>query len=496
VRQAIERHRMLSAGDLAIVAVSGGPDSMCLLDVLASLSGELGIRLHAAHLHHHMREQADSDARMVAGFAGSLDIPCTVGHADVPGFARDTGVGIEEAGRMARYRFLREVKRETGAQKILLGHNLNDQAETVLMRLFRGGGTEGLAGIPPLKDDLARPLLSIPRRLIEEYCRERNVPTILDVYNLDLRYTRNVVRHRVLPDLAAQFNPSLVETLARVATAMRWDADFLGALASDAFLGVSSMQGRVTAVDRRAIRDMPPTLSSRVLEQAWRECAGSSANLPLDRVEELVLGPKKTVSLPEGVTAEKALDIVRFYPRPQKGFEVDLVAPGETDVPQLGLSVVARVVSVAAGVAEGGVPGSGAGARETSAGEPARVDAPAPWLVEPVARLDYNKIRGRIWIRTRRDGDRFAPLGMAGKEQKLQDFFVQRRVPRFYRDFVPVLVCGDKIVWVMGLRLSEEFKVVSETKRILEVEVRPYLRRSRNYATIWRSCPTSGRVYS
>ena len=488
---------MLSAGDLAVVAVSGGPDSMCLLDVLASLAGELGIHLHTAHLHHHMRAQADSDARMVASFSDGLGIPSTVGHADVPAVARDLRVGVEEAGRVARYRFLREVKRETGARRIALGHNLNDQAETVLMRLFRGGGTEGLAGIRPARDDLMRPLIYVPRTLIEQYCLERNIPTVLDVYNLDLRYTRNLVRHRVLPELAERFNPSLVETLARVATAMRWDADFLGALASDAFSGASSMQGRVTAVDRRDLEDMPPALSSRVLEEAWRECAGSSANLPLDRIEELMLGSRKAVSLPEGVTAEKALDVVRFYPRPPRTFETDVVVPGETGVPQLGLSVITRIAeakdfeaSLAGGRGIQSASSACAGQGETGA----RVHAPPPWLVEPVACLDYNKLMGGARLRTRREGDRFAPLGLGGREQKLQDFFVHKRIPKFYRDFVPILVSGDDIVWVMGLRISDRFKVVSSTERILEVEIRPYLRPSRNYATIWRSCPASGRV--
>ena len=476
---------MVSSGDLVVAAVSGGPDSMCLLDVLASMAGDLGIRLHVAHLNHHMRPEAAGDARMVQDFSNSLGVPCTVGDADVLAVARGLGVGVEEAGREARYKFLRQVKEELGAQRIALGHNLNDQAETVLMRLLRGAGTQGLAGIPPVNGDVIRPIIDVPRKLTEEYCVERNIPTMLDVYNLDPKYTRNAVRLEVLPDLAERFNPSLVGTLSQVATVMRWDADFLGSVAKEAFLGISTKQARMTLVDRQALDALPPALSSRVLESAWRECSLSEANLPLERVQELLWSAENTISLPEGVIAEKTGDALRFYPKPPVGIELVLQVPGQTEVPELGISVSARTV-------QGPGPLLAARARQ-SGGAP---DGYPPWLAEPVARLDYNKIRGSLTLRTRREGDRFRPLGMGGSEQKLQDFLVQRKVPKFYRDFVPVLSSAADIVWVAGLRLSEEFKVVDSTGCMLEVEVRPYLRCSRNYATIWRSCPTSGRVYS
>ncbi len=476
---------MVTSGDLVVVAVSGGPDSMCLLDVLAAVAPDLGIKLHVAHLNHHMREQAPRDAEMVSRFAQGLGVPCTVGHADVPGLAREMGVGVEEAGRVARYRLFRQVKEESGARRIALGHNLNDQAETVLMRLFRGAGTEGLAGIPPVNGDIIRPLIGVPRTLIEEYCRERNIPTILDVYNLDPQYTRNVVRLEVLPDLARRFNPSLVETLSSVATAMRWDAEFVGALAEEAFLGISTMQARMTTVDRAALEGLPPALSSRVLESAWRECSGSRDNLPIERVQELLWSAEKIVSLPHGVTAEKGKATLRFYPRPAGDLDIQVPVPGEIEIPALGISLSTRTVA-----------GSGPFlVNQAKKGRRAPEGYPA-WLVEPVATLDYNRIGEPLRLRTRREGDRFTPLGMAGREQKLQDFLVHSKVPRFYRDLVPVLSSGDDIVWVAGQRLSEKFRVDDNTSCMLEVEVRPYLRRSRNYATIWRSCPTSGRVYS
>jgi len=476
---------MAVSGDIWVVAVSGGPDSMCLLDVLCSLAPDLGIGLHVAHLNHHMRDQAPKDAEMVRVFAESLGVACTTGDADVHDIAQKRGIGVEEAGREARYAFLRQVKTRLGAHKIALGHNLNDQAETVLMRLFRGAGTQGLAGIPPVNDDIVRPIIGVARRLTEEYCVERNIPTMQDVYNLDPKYTRNAVRLTVIPDLEKRFNPSLVESLGDVATALRWDSALLEEMAKEAFLGVSMKLARITSVNRADLESMPPALSSRVLESAWRECSLCSGNLPLQRIQELLWSSENVNSLPGGVTAEKSGGLVVFYPKPPSGLEVPLLENGVTEVPDLGVSFVTRTIL-------------GTGAYLTEEARKVRnVPLGYPsWLVEPVAALDRDKLKGPLVVRTRRRGDRFRPLGMEGREQKIQDFLVQRKVPKFCRDFVPVIEDGADIVCVAGLRLGDDFKIDNSTTCMTEVEVRPYLRCSRNYATIWRSCPTSGRVYS
>lgn len=476
---------MASAGDTWVVAVSGGPDSMCLLDVLHSLSSELGISLHAAYLHHHMREQASGDAAMVQSYAEGLGVGFTIGHAQVNEIAESRRIGVEEAGRDARYAFLREVQKQTAAKKIALGHNLNDQAETVIMRLLRGAGTQGLAGIPPANEDIVRPLIGVSRHLIEEYCKERNIPTIVDVYNLDPRYTRNAVRLSVLPDLEKRFNPSLVENLGQVAQVLRWDSALLEQLATDAFLGISVRQGRLTSVDRTALASLPPAISSRVLELAWRECSSSTGNLPLLHIQELLESSENVNSFPEGVIAEKSGERVVFYPRPPSALEVSLPSEGEVSVPELGVTFVTRIKRGSSGL----LREEACKVAELPSGYPL-------WLTEPFARVDCETLKGPLVVRTRRPGDRMRPLGMGGSEQKVQDLLIQRRVPKFARDFIPIVESGGDIVCVAGLRLDERFKVSGSTTCMTEVEVRPYLRCSRNYASIWGSYPTSGRVYS
>jgi len=476
---------MIDPGDLVICAVSGGPDSMCLLDSLLILSKDLNFSLHVAHLHHHMRgEEADRDAEMVSRFARDRGIPVTVGHEKVLEMAKRLCVGIEEAGRIARYRFYNSLKEKIGAQKIAVGHNMNDQAETVFMRLMRGAGTKGLAGIPPINNGIIRPLIEVPREYTEKYCEERNLPTVSDVYNFALVYRRNLVRHKIFPKLSKLFNPSLVQTLSDVARVLRWDSDFLEKEASRAFCRHSFKEGKITLVDTKFVQEHPPAISSRVFEKAWRECAGKESNLDILHILRLLESDKVIVSLPEQVIAKKEGRFVEFYPCPPRKLQVRVQVPGITEVPELGLSVQTRVFRKKEGV----------GSFVCQLLEHRKDRVKSFFMVEPRVYVDYNKCKGQIWLRTRRPGDRFAPFGMGGKQKKLQDFFISAKVPRFYRDFVPIFTSGEEIVWVGGFRLSERFKLDENTGNILEIEIRPYLRYSQNCATICWSAPTTGRV--
>ncbi|HHY75751.1 MAG TPA: tRNA lysidine(34) synthetase TilS [Firmicutes bacterium] len=479
VRETVRRYRMFSGGGLVLVAVSGGPDSMCLLHVLSRLRRELSIELRVAHLHHHMRREADRDAEMVEEFARSLGIPTTVGHADVLALAREMGTGVEEAGREARYRFFRELRDKTGARWIALGHNQNDQAETVLMRLMRGSGARGLAGISPVNGDIVRPLINVPREWIEDYCREHGIPTMVDSYNLDLKYTRNSVRYKTLPELAALYNPSIVETLASVAESLRLDSDFLDNKAREAFDKYTCRHGRITLVKTDGLKTLHPAIALRVLDMAWKEVSGGDGNLGLGHARKIFEGGAEAVSLPERATAVLQGDFVVFYPEAPRYFERRLDVPGETFVPELGVILSAQILD----------PPDVEEIRLLP--DKSKCANSVPWLErEDVAFLHY-EVRGSenagevpFCVRIRRPGDRFQPLGMGGKEQKLKDYFTQRRVPKFYRDFVPIISRGDKIAWVGGFRLDERFKVTKGSQKVLRIEVKRSLRCSRNCVNI------------
>lgn len=473
VSSTVQEHNMIRPGETVICAVSGGPDSMCLLDSLHILSDKFDFSLQIAHLHHHMRgEQADKDAELVVDFGKSRGIPAAVGHEQVFDLAETLGVGVEEAGRIARYQFFFELQSKIGANKIALGHNMNDQAETVIMRLARGAGTQGLAGIPPVYGSVIRPIIYVTRGLIEEYCRERNLPVITDVYNFDLKYTRNMVRYKVLPELKKMLNPSMIETLSQTARVLRWDADFLEQQAQEAFFKVSMQEGRVTLVDEERLLRLPPALSSRVLEQAWRECTGDTGNLEVSHILRILRHRDDTVSLPREVTVHRHRGYVGFYPAPPQGLDIAVKVPGVTPVPELGLSVATKVLDK---------PEDFELARYRSE----QVSGPASFfMLELNVLADYNKCTDGIRLRTRKPGDRLAPLGMKGKQKKIKDLLISMSIPRYYRNFIPIFTSGESIVWVGGLRLSEQFKVESSTQKVLEIQIEPLLRHSLNCATI------------
>lgn len=469
VASTIREYNMIEPGHTVICAVSGGPDSMCLLDSLYLLSEGLGFSLFVAHLHHHMRgEQADKDAQLVVDFARSRGIPVEVGHAEVFKLAETLQIGVEEAGRIARYDFFFELMEKTGAHRIALGHNMNDQAETVIMRLLRGAGTRGLAGIPPVNGPVIRPIIQVPRDLIEQYCRKRNLPVITDVYNYDLKYTRNLVRYKILPELAEIVNPSLVETLAETARVLRWDADLLEAQAEAAFRSVSMKEGRVTLVSEEGLQQLPKAIGSRVLEKAWRECTGKTDSLEVSHILRLLQDEQDTVSLPGKVTAHRHRGHIGFYPMPPEDLDIPIQIPGRTFVPELGITVKTRVFDN---------PGAGYCKHRFA-------QQKSFFMLELKAWADYNKCEGELRLRTRRPGDKFAPLGMQGSKKRVKDLLISMRVPRYYRSFVPIFVSGDKIVWVGGFRLSEQFKVEPESCQILEIELEPLLRSRQNCATI------------
>ncbi len=518
VRRMMTRYGMVQAGELVVVGVSGGPDSMCLLDCLIHLAPLFGIRLWVGHLHHGMRgADADRDARMVSEFACGRGIPVTVGRRDVPGLARSRGVGLEEAGRVARYSFLRELAGKVGAAKIATAHNRNDQAETVLMRLFRGSGAAGLAGIPPVRDGIIRPLLEVARAEIEKYVRERNLPVTTDVYNFDMRYARNKLRHELIPMLSKEFNPAIVDALSDTATLLRWDEEFLNEQASRAFCDSSFSEGRITYVSTEALSFQPLALSSRMVRKAIAEVLRKPKTPESKRILSFLYSLKersrKLYDLGMGVRARDEGDFVAFFPPAPNNVSVELEVPGLTPVPELGVIVRTWLVKpeeacplrdailrgetrfrrevpwdqrtpYIAGARCGYYPVQGARGTE---------DMPGRIFLERRVFIDYNKLRHglsgemRLLVRNRRPGDRMKPLGMRGNSKKLQDLFVSVGLFRWYRDFIPIVERQGDIVWVAGIRLDERFKVDAETQILLGMEIEPSLRYQGNCANIGES---------
>lgn len=220
VRKWIERHKLVGRGDVILAACSGGPDSVALVHLLAGLRQEYGFSLAAAHVNHLLRgAESDADAVFVADFCGRLGLPLYQGSVDVRAFMSETGRSLEDAARVLRYRFLRETARGLGGAKIATGHHRDDQAETVLLNLFRGAGGAGLAGIHPAANGVIRPLLSVSRAGIEAYCRDNKLGFRTDSTNLETDYQRNYLRRELMPVLARRFNANIAATLCQIGRA-------------------------------------------------------------------------------------------------------------------------------------------------------------------------------------------------------------------------------------------------------------------------------------
>lgn len=460
-RQALQARSVPAQAKRLLVAVSGGADSVALLVVLRQLAPRLKLQLKVVHVHHGLRAaEADADARFVRALARRLKLPCVVKRVCVGDVARARGISVEMAARAVRYDVLVDVARRWGARggavAIVTAHTADDQAETVMLRLARGAGPRGLAGIPPVRVThgirILRPLLGVWRREIAAYLHERRQPWREDGSNTDRAMLRNRVRHDVLPALAAALNPRVAEALVRTAELLREDDACMEDLARTALAEVASADG---ALDVARLRDRHRAVRRRVIRLWLAENGSDPEHLTFAQVDavDALAGQSRgagAVSLDGGervVRRGGALRAARPAAR-AKDFAAFLELPGVTQIPEVGIVVCARQgtrILRKRGQVVGALPAS--------------------------VSLSWRKLgRRRLVLRAWRAGDRLSPLGMDGS-QKLQDIFVNAKVPAEARHAIPILVCGRDVVWIPGHRLARGWEVSGPGARILEITV-------------------------
>jgi tRNA(Ile)-lysidine synthase len=434
-------------GDRLVVAVSGGADSMVLLDVLVRLAPRLGLRLHVAHIHHGLRgTSADRDAALVAAEAARYEVPLSVERLEPAMRARGTSVQVW--ARSARYASLEAIRRRVRAAWILTAHNRNDQAETVLLNLLRGAGPRGLAGIPPARGHILRPLLGLWRADIERYAAARGVRFREDPSNRSVAYRRNRIRRRLLPLLAREYNPRIAEVLAALAEQAREDDDAL--TSQVAALGGAAVRtrGRAVGVNRRALSSTPPAVARRMFQEAFRQATAGGHGLTrrhLGALARLADGGG-AVPLPGGLSATASAQYV-------------WIVPGERGTRRFGAGVrparrdTGPGVTLPPGRWVRWAPGRCSVRVRRATGSEIRVSRRNPYREILHVKVLDEPLRLRGW----RAGDRFQPLGLRGRK-KLQDFFVDAKVPREARPRVPLLLAGDRIAWVVGHRIADEFR--------------------------------------
>ncbi len=483
VRDSLERHHLVSPGEVIVVGVSGGPDSLCLLHVLYCIRADYRFKLHVAHLHHGIRgNDADKDAGFVRALAADWDLPCSIERVDVPALSRKHGIAIEEAARQARYSFLWRVAQSTASPCVAVGHNADDQAETVLMHWIRGAGLAGLRGmlpVTPLADYrlvetsnlgsralnplLVRPLLGVSRSDIEAYCAHHGLEPRFDRSNLDRTYFRNWLRHEVLP-LLASHNPNIREVVRRSASVLADDYELLRSIVLEVWARVVCEETRESITfDLAGWRELPVSLQRSIVREAVLRLRRSLRNLGFVHVENAV-GVARDGTAGAQATLPRGLALTVGYERLVLG-SVD-AAPLLPDWPLLATD---------SGVVPVGSPGSTSlpgSAWRLDIQVVARSDLPDGWESNSDpwrAFVDGRVVCGRLWLKTRQPGDRFQPLGMGGRAVKLSDFLTNQKVPRAVRDRLPLLVTDTHIAWVCGYRVDERVRIRASTEEVLIV---------------------------
>lgn len=447
----IRKQGLLKEGEPVVAAVSGGPDSVALLLVLNQLRHALALDLVAAHLNHQLRgRDSDGDQEFVDRLCREQGVALFVKRCATRSQAKQAGRNLEDFARLQRYEFLFEVARRQGA-RVATGHNLNDQAETFLMKLVRGAGPGGLSGIYPLRVNcgdppvtVIRPLLRCKREDILGYLGRQGQEFRRDQSNEDLSLDRNWVRGQLVPMLARQLNPGLLLTLGRTAGLFREIEDFLSEEGRKAWGRCGSQDGRDVLLEIPRLETQPPILQKEVVREAIRQCKGSLRDVSLQHVEEAIAlargGSGKQLHLPGQVRAQKEFQQLRFSTAPSPAlFSYPLPVPGEVRVPEVGKQVLTRRVSAEQ------VPGGG---------------------------VLFAFEGERLTVRNRRPGDRYR-TSLKSPERKLKKLLWERRIPRSRRDRLLVLEGDGQLVWVEGFAPAASFQVdgVRKDRTVVEVKV-------------------------
>ena len=438
VYDTIGKFHMFPQDAKIIVGLSGGADSVALLHVLCQKMDEWNIT--AVHIHHGLRgEEADRDALFAEAFCRKLGVPFVLKKVDVKAESRLRRMGEEEAGRALRYEIFRELAGEDGY--IAVAHHRKDQAETILMRLCRGTGLTGLAGMAPVRENICRPLLFCSREEVEQYCLENGLEWREDASNQEDRYTRNKLRLQVLPVLE-EINPKAVEHIAETAKLLALEEDFLEQQAAACYETVKRSGGEEeVCLDRKLLLELHPAMKKRVLRKAMAEFLSADlSQVQIEALEDLLqkeTGRSRDFS--EGICGENRYDVLVLSKKREKasGYCYPLPLGERTAIPEAAIFITAWL-----------------GDRQETG--------------ENIECFDHEKVKGALLCRTRKTGD-FIRLQKGRK--KIKEFYIDEKVPRGERERLPLIAVGDEVLWAVGLRTAQADRPDEHTKTYLHIRI-------------------------
>ncbi|MFA9398840.1 MAG: tRNA lysidine(34) synthetase TilS [Clostridiaceae bacterium] len=448
--ETINKHGMMDNGDKIIVGVSGGPDSICLLHLLLSIREEYNLILCVAHINHKIRKiEGDNDEIFVKNFCKKNNIPFYSRSYDVEKIAKKNGESTETCGRNIRYEYFNELFVELKANKIALAHNLNDQAETILMRIMRGTGLDGLMGIKAVRDNVfIRPLINVKRKDIEGYLIDNNIESKLDKTNLENIYRRNKIRLELIPYIENNFNENIISSLERLRDTLEVDLKYIDNISDLKYEKYCKSKGNKIIIEKDAFLE-DNAIVTRIIRKAYFNLMGTLNNLEKVHVYNIIKIQKSisgsVVEMPNGIIAKNVYNNIVMQQQEEKIKNINeyTLIKGENFIEELGYNIKMNLLD--------------------------KIDKKDLIKSLEIKYFDYDKIDKDIKLRFRREGDVFHPIGMKGSK-KIKKFFIDIKLEESKRDKIPLICFGDDIGWIVGIRVSEKYKIDSNTKKVLEIK--------------------------
>ena len=451
VEKYLEKYHMISQNDTIVAGVSGGADSICLLLLLHEYQKKKPFQLAAVHINHKIRDNAEEDAKYVKDMCDNLNIPFYLFEEDISVLAKEKGISTEEAGREVRYRAFNHVVKQLGGNgKIAVAHNQNDQAETVLFHLFRGTGLTGMSGILPVRDNIIRPLLGTDRVTIEEYLKKQNISWCIDSTNSEDTYTRNKIRNHILPYAEKEIVKNATAHIAATAEEMTQIREYFDIQVEQLIKEMVVFSENEADIMVSSFQTIPDILQRQVLLRCMEQLTNGRKDIGSPHILAIQELFKKTgckeIHLPYQLEARKQYEkvIIRKKEKKEKEyFKQAVEIPGEILLP----SGKKAVFSLLQAEKDKIIP------QKTY----------TKWF-------DYDKILHCLVLRNRISGDYFT-VNQNMERKKAKDYFMEEKIPREKRDDILLLTDDNHILWALGLRISEYYKVTKETKQILQVIV-------------------------
>ncbi len=453
VNNFIVANHMITAGDKIVLGLSGGADSVCLLLLLLDVAHKYGYSssdIYAVHINHMLRgKEADEDEGFARSLCEKKQVNFMAFRKDIAQYAKELGLSLEEAGRKYRYQCFSQVAKENHCTKVAVAHNKNDMAETVIFNMLRGTGLKGLAGMQPVRDNIIRPILGITRDEILEYLGEKEQDYRNDSTNAGLDYDRNKIRHIILPAME-DINKGAVGHICQLALEAGNSYSYIHNVAMEDYTGISSEDdlGKTVELDVNELYKYSPVLQEHLIHEAIGDVAGEKKDITRKHIVAVVgllyQETGKQLELPYGIRARRSYDKLIISNKNQESLNYNIKV--EPD----------RVYNI---------PGQGSiEFKILDYNEDIEISKKIYTKM-----LDYDKIFDTLYLRTPEEGDYFV-IDARGSTKKLSRVFIDNKVDREKREAWPVIACGKNIVWAVGLRFSEAFKVDKNTKRILYMD--------------------------